>query len=262
LISKKIIGQFTALVLVSGAASAALPPVVDGSGRVTTAPAQQTSASSMLGMYNRIEQLQREVQQMRGQIEEQNYLIETLKKRQRDLYLDTDRRIVQLESGKTSLAVTGQTSPSMQGGGSSVQSPQRLAIQPKVTGAQDKLAYDKAFSSLKSGRYQQSITDFSEFVTSFPNSIYIPNALYWLGEASYVNRDFKRALDEFTKVVSQYSTHSKAKDAMLKVGFIQYENKQWQQARETLEKVTASYPGTTVASLAKKRLDRMRQEKH
>ena len=108
----------------------------------------------------------------------------------------------------------------------------------------------------------EAIADFSQFVTTFPTSVYIPNALYWLGEASYVSRNFKRALDEFTKVVSQYPAHSKAKDAMLKIGFIQYENKQWQQARETLGKVIASYPDTTVSSLAQKRLERMRQEKH
>ncbi len=242
----------------SGAASAALPPVVDGnSGRSSVTPAQ-TSATSLLGMYNRLEELQREVQQMRGQIEEQNYLIETLKKRQRDLYLDTDRRIVQLEAGKKVLPSIGQVTSALPQNGLPAQTVQSSM----VTAGQDKLAYDQAFSSLKSGRYQQSITDFAEFVSSFPTSIYIPNALYWLGEASYVNRDFKRAFDEFSKVLSQYPAHSKAKDAMLKVGFIQYENKQWQQARVTLEKVTVSYPGTTVASLAKKRLARMRQEKH
>lgn len=256
--SKKTIGRFAALMLMSGAASAALPPVVDGtSGRLSVAPAQ-TSAASLLGMYNRLEQLQREVQQMRGQIEEQNYLIETLKKRQRDLYLDTDRRIVQLEAGKKVLPSIGQVTSALPQNGLPAQTVQSSM----VTAGQDKLAYDQAFSSLKSGRYQQSITDFAEFVSSFPTSIYIPNALYWLGEASYVNRDFKRAFDEFSKVLSQYPAHSKAKDAMLKVGFIQYENKQWQQARVTLEKVTVSYPGTTVASLAKKRLARMRQEKH
>jgi TolA-binding protein len=63
-------------------------------------------------------------------------------------------------------------------------------------------------------------------------------------------------------VVSQYPAHSKAKDALLKIGFIQYEDKQWKQSRETLTKVVRSYPGTTVASLAQKRLDRLRQEKH
>lgn len=256
--SKKTIGRFAALMLMSGAASAALPPVVDGtSGRLSVTPAQ-TSSASLLGMYNRLEQLQREVQQMRGQIEEQNYLIETLKKRQRDLYLDTDRRIVQLEAGKKTLPNIGRVTPVEAQNGVPAQTVQSSV----VAGGHDKLAYDKAFSSLKSGRYQQSITDFTEFVSSFPNSIYIPNALYWLGEASYVNRDFKRAFDEFSKVISQYPAHSKAKDAMLKVGFIQYENKQWQQATVTLEKVTAAYPGTTVASLAKKRLAKMRQDKH
>jgi len=212
-------------------------------------------------MYNRLEQLQLEVQQMRGQLEEQSYLIETLKKRQRDLYLDTDRRIVQLESGTASSPMVEQSSPSLIQGVSTPTS-QPLVSEATESNGQDKLAYDKAFSSLKSGQFQQSMTDFSAFVSAFPNSAYVPNALYWLGEASYVNRDFKRAVTEFNKVISQYPSHSKAKDAMLKLGFIQYENKQWKQARETLEKVTATYPGTTVASLAKKRLERLSQEKH
>lgn len=261
MISKKIVGQLVALSIVSGAASAALPPVIDGNVRAQVPTS--VASSSMVGMYNRLEQLQREVQQMRGQLEEQTYLIETLKKRQRDLYLDTDRRIVQLESGKVPSTVVGQASSLTVNQGASAQASQPIINQANVVlSGQDKLAYDKAFSSLKSGRYQQSIVDFSAFVSAFPNSFYVPNALYWLGEASYVNRDFKRALEEFSKVVLQYPSHSKAKDAMLKVGFIQYENKQWKQARETLERVTVTYPGTTVASLAKKRLDRLSQEKH
>ncbi len=245
--------------LMSGAASAALPPVVNGNDQVATA---QPSTSSLLGMYKRLEQLQRDVQQMRGQLEEQTYLIERLKKRQRDLYLDTDRRIVQLESGSKRVPVSGVNTSNNLSSNVAPQSPQGLAYPVPTSGAQDKLAYDKAFSSLKSGRYQQSITDLSGFVANFPNSIYLPNAYYWLGEASYVGRDFKRASEAFNQIVSQYPTHSKAKDALLKIGFIQYENKQWQQARETLTKVSSSYPGTTVASLAKKRLERLRQEKH
>lgn len=257
--SKNSIRYFVALMIVGGAASAALPPVVDGTGRVTSAPAQQSAPTNLLGMYNRLEQLQREVQQLQGQIEEQHYLIESLKKRQRDLYLDTDRRLVQLESGKIDLSVSG-TSPSIATSSDASEGSQPSAALNNAPGEQDRLAYEKAFSSLKAGQYQQSITDFSEFVAQHPNSVYIPNAFYWLGEASYVNRDFQRAYEEFNKVVSLYPEHSKAKDAMLKIGFIQYENKQWQAARETLEKVTTSYPNSTVASLAEKRLEQMRQE--
>ena len=245
-----------ALILISGAASAALPPVIDGRGQQAVA---KPSAASMLGMYNRLEQLQREVQQLRGEMEEQTYLIDTLKKRQRDLYLDTDRRIVKLESGN-------QGSPSVtlnKPNDGQPQATKSIAVKVNpVTGADDKLAYSQAFSSLKAGRYQQAITDYSSFVSKYPNSSYLPNAYYWLGEASYVSRDFKRAIDEFNKVVSLYPTHSKAKDALLKIGFIQYENKQWKAARQTLQNVVSAFPGTTVSGLAQKRLDRMRQEKH
>lgn len=241
--------------LISGAASAALPPVVDARGQ---RGATQTSAASMLGMYNRLEQLQRDVQQLRGELEEQAYLMETLKKRQRDLYLDTDRRLAALESGDQGPSPVAVNAPNT----NLTQAVQPTAENNPVTGTDDKLAYSQAFSSLKAGRYKQAIVDYSSFVSKFPNSSLLPNAYYWLGEASYVSRDFKRAIDEFNKVVAQYPTHSKAKDALLKIGFIQYENKQWKQARETLTTVVSSYPKTTVASLAQKRLDRLHQEKH
>ena len=254
MITKKIAGQLAALALFSGAASAALPPVVDGSGQPVVAAA---TPSSLLGMYKRLEQLQTDVQQMRGQLEEQAYLIENLKKRQRDLYLDTDRRIQQLETPAINHPL--QTVKPTKSTDNTASKP-NLATNSQAKGS-DKAAYDKAFSGLRAGRYQQAIDEFSAFVSSYPTSVYLANAYYWLAEASYVNRDFTRAFDEFNKVLTQFPQHAKAKDALLKIGFIQYENKQWQQARKSLQQVTANYPGTTVASLAAKRLDRMKQEK-
>lgn len=255
MIAKKLTGQLAVLALLSGAASAALPPVVDGNSQSVLAPA---APSSLLGMYKRLEQLQNDVQQMRGQLEEQTYLIENLKKRQRDLYLDTDRRIQQLEAPviKQPLAALKPSEATI-----NTDPANNVSTKSPLLGS-DKAAYDKAFSGLRAGRYQQAIDDFSAFVSSYPTSIYLANAYYWLAEASYVNRDFTRALDEFNKVLTQFPQHAKAKDALLKIGFIQYENKQWQQARKSLQQVTANHPGTTVASLATKRLERMQQEKH
>ena len=262
MIAKNISRQFAVIVLLSGAASAALPPVVDGTGRVTssavTAPA--APASSMLGLYNRLEQLQNEVQQLRGQVEEQTYLIDSLKKRQRDLYLDTDRRLQELETGKP---ISSSSAPpsSLSMTNNQVVPSKQPALPTSSTGGQDKQAYEVAFSSLKSGQYQQAINHFTQFASDYPTSSYLPNALYWLGEASYVNRDFKRAEHEFNQVLVQFPSHSKAKDAMLKIGFIQHENKQVKQAQQTLTNVVKSYPGTTVARLAEQRLEKMRLEK-
>lgn len=243
-------GQAIALLVLSGAASAALPPVVNGSGQVL-----QSQAPATVEMYNRLQQLQQEVQQLVGQVEEQAFVIESLKKRQRDLYLDTDRRIQMLE-GKTIGSMPALSNSSEQSALTG-----QSASAPTKANSGDDLAYEKAFSSLKSGRYKQAIVEFSAFSKSFPNSALLPNALYWLGEASYVNRDFKRSNVEFKKVVTQFPEHSKTKDALLKIGFIQYENKQWKKAKETLKNVSKNYPGTTSARLADQRLDRMKQEK-
>ncbi len=248
------VGHFAALMLFSGAASAALSPVIN-------AGAQPVVTSSVLmGLYNRLEQLQGDVQQMRGQLEEQAHLIESLKKRQRDLYLDTDGRIQQLEikgiqGSQQSLNIV---EPALR----AVPSSAVKTVSTSVTSTDDKVAYDKAYATLRAGKYPQAITDFSAFIRAYPKSMYLANAYYWQAEASYVNSDFKRALDDFNRVLTQFPTHSKAKDAMLKVGFIQYENKQWLQARKTLQAVATKYPGTTVASFANKRLERMRQEQH
>ena len=260
MIAKNTSRQLAAIVLLSGAASAALPPVVDGTGRVTSSSvaAPAAPASSMMGLYNRLEQLQNEVQQLRGQVEEQTYLINSLKKRQRDLYLDTDRRLQELETGKSTASITAPSTPEV----NNLNVPSaRSAPSINLGNGQDKQAYEAAFSSLKSGQYQQAINHFTQFSSDYPTSSYLPNALYWLGEASYVNRDFKRAENEFKQVLAQFPNHSKAKDAQLKIGFIQHENKQWQNAQDTLTSVVKSYPGTTVARLAEQRLEKMRLEK-
>lgn len=250
--------------VISGAASAALPPVVDGAGQAYV-PAANPS-SGVVGMYNKLQRLQMEVQQLRGQVEEQVYTLESLKKRQRDLYLDTDRRLQALESGKNTPVLQNNldTTPAL---GEGQQQTIPVVNNGKQTGTattvvSDKQAYDAAFSTLKAGRYKEAISNFSGFVKTYSNSVYLPNALYWLGEANYVTRDYDGATTEFNKVVLQHSSHSKAKDALLKIGFIQYEKKQWANARKTLQSVTSKYSGTTVAKLAQQRLERMLKEKH
>ncbi|ORU90462.1 MAG: hypothetical protein A6F71_05720 [Cycloclasticus sp. symbiont of Poecilosclerida sp. M] len=288
MINNSIKKQLFGLLLLSGAASAALPPVIDGDGNVLYGLA---APNKMLQMYQRVEQMQSEFQQLQGRLEEQNYLIQSLQKQQRDLYLDTDNRLQQLETGKPSSSFT-PTAPAapkptrIAPPAAPAQPINRPVVAPRVVAPpqpvtptnprpsspaaqvgqlripHDQLAYEKAFSSLKGGRYAEAVEDFSLFTQTYPASSYIPNATYWLAEASYVNRDFDRALAEFNKVITTYPSHSKAKDALLKVGYIQYEKAQWVQARQTLTKVQFNYPGTTVASLAEQRLERMSQENH
>ena len=59
----------------------------------------ERKVSAMSDLVLQVDALQREVQQLRGEIEVQNHAMDALKKRQRDLYLDVDQRLNQLSHG-------------------------------------------------------------------------------------------------------------------------------------------------------------------
>ncbi|CAL1241856.1 tol-pal system protein YbgF [Candidatus Methylocalor cossyra] len=122
-------------------------------------------------------------------------------------------------------------------------------------------AYEKAFKTLKEGRYAEAIRDFKNFIAAYPSGENTDNAYYWLAEAYNVNRDFPAARDTFRKLVKDFPHSPKVPDAYLKLGFIEYETGQYAAARDLLNDVIKRYPNTSAAKLAEKRLERMRQEK-
>jgi tol-pal system protein YbgF len=56
-------------------------------------------SQGLLDMLQQLQQLQSEIRMLRGEIETQNYNLEQLTRRQRDLYTDVDQRLMQLEGG-------------------------------------------------------------------------------------------------------------------------------------------------------------------
>ncbi len=112
-----------ALILVLGlwslAATAQVPVVEAGSRRgqpvaQAQAPVAQTAQAEsndlLLTLYNQLEALQREVQTLRGMVEEQANELRRLQTENRDRYLDVDRRLSEL-SGGAAAAATGLAPP-------------------------------------------------------------------------------------------------------------------------------------------------------
>jgi len=58
---------------------------------------RQLEGRGLIDLLNQLEKLQGDVQQLRGEIEVQNHKLEDMQRRQKDLYLDIDRRLRQLE---------------------------------------------------------------------------------------------------------------------------------------------------------------------
>jgi tol-pal system protein YbgF len=232
---------------------------------------------ALVELVQRVEELQSELRDLRGLIEQQGYEIEGIKKRQRELYLDVDRRIRDLEVGgvPAPAAAAGAASAAGTAGAAtappanpreptttvSAPPPAPTVGSPEITQA-ERNAYQQAFELLKEGRYREAITMFESFLATYPNGSYSDNAQYWLGEANYVLRQFEPALAEFNKVITNFPRSTKVPDAMLKLGYTQYELKQYADARATLERLLSAYPEATVSRLAEKRLERMGKEGH
>ena len=215
----------------------------------------------LVDLYLRLETLQQEVQQLRGEVEVQTNSIEGLKQRQRDLYLDIDRRLRQLESGavaqpqaRTTVTPTAPAAPKGA-------KPAVRASAPANPVAEE-TAYRAAFKLLKEGRYAPATSRFRAFLVKHPGSAYADNAQYWLGEVSYVTRAYEQAIAEFDKVLNNYPDSTKHADALLKQGYCYYELKNFAKANELLAAVIARYPHSTAARLADKRRKQISAEGH
>jgi tol-pal system protein YbgF len=226
-----------------------------------------------------VDSLQNEVQNLSGQLEEQAHSMEQLKKRQRDLYLDIDRRLQGMEKAQASMPSTPAAGGSVFGsampGGTMPNAPLPSAGSTQAAGAattgatlsgdtqtdpqEERVAYERAFNLLKDGRYDLAVAAFKAFMQTYPAGQFADNAQYWLGEANYVQRHFRVALSEFDKVVKNYPKSPKRADALLKLGYSYQELGDLDKARLSLNEVVMSYPNSTAASLAQKRLQDLKR---
>ena len=241
---------------------------------------------AMVEMLQRFDALADEVSQLHGDMEQLSYDLDGLKKRQRELYLDTDRRLRDLESraigqlpsapvaipGLPEISVPATDSAGAKQAGQTVEpvAPLNSAINTtvsntsaaNVTPSEEQAAYQAAFDTLKEGRYEKAKTELKAFLQNYPDSSYAGNAQYWLGEAHYVTREFKQSIAEFNKVLSSFPDSLKIPDAMLKLGYTYYELQQYEQAKLLLQDLRKRFPKSTAFRLAGKRLDRIRKEGH
>jgi tol-pal system protein YbgF len=257
------------------------PPVVDDStySADQTSAARSSSTNALFEMMRRLEQLQAEVQQLTGKIEEQSYLIAEMKKSQSTQYSDLDERMQNFEKKTEGVKPLAAENSSMQEGSAEppakeseppVEAPapeakqasvqkqdavQAPANAPRLPPAGDeKQQYQQAYESLRNGHTTQAIAEFNALLGNNPQGEYANNAQYWLGEAYRVNQDMDSARKAFNNVIEKYPGSSKVPDALLKLGSIEIEQKNTAKAREYLTRVTVDFPSSTAARLAAKKL--------
>jgi tol-pal system protein YbgF len=207
-------------------------------------------SSNLQKMFLRLERSEEYSRRLQGQIEELEYKLNQMDKHQRQLYLDFDQRLQDLQSAPRS----GYQSPTDLG--------DEAADSGELPQLDEQAQYKAAFDQLKAASYQDAISGFKAFLQAWPASSLAGNAQYWLGEAYYGAGEFQNAATEFEKVRSLYPESRKVPDASLKLAYSYYAQKKWGKARKILQEIKAHYPDSAVAGLAEDRLKRMKLEGH
>lgn len=246
----------------------------------TAACAQAARDSQLLyELFNRLDQLEQEIRQLRGDLELFRYRQEETIRQQQEVYSNLDRRLQALEQQAGVAGGEYQVSPEIEAQAPDMAQPPTMItpplnetpvppaavippiqppVQPPTASGTEQAAYERAFNMLREGRYEQAISAFQEFLRDYPNSPLAGDAQYWLGETHYVTRDFPKARKAFLDFGSNYPEHDKMPEALLRLGYTYEELNEKAKAREVLRQLAESYPGSKAAQLAQQRLQSMR----
>ena len=210
----------------------------------------EARSSAQLNMMDQLNSVQQDVAELRGITEEHAYQLEQLLQRQRELYQEIDRRFSQLKDNNSQSNNAGSGYSDMQ------QVPTQTDSSSYSASLSENDAYDKAIALvLEDKRYDAAIPAFQSFLESFPNSTYVPNAHYWLGQLYFAQQEYDKAEQQFMTVVEDYPDSNKRGDCLLKLGAIANDQGNTADAKRYYEKVISEYPDSTEANLAKQRLN-------
>ncbi|MCW8091493.1 tol-pal system protein YbgF [Alteromonas sp. ASW11-130] len=201
-------------------------------------------------MQHRLQQhldaMQEEIDELRGAVEVHTNQLEKVLERQRELYLEIDKRVEALKQ-----AGVVPISPSEDIGAVSSQP----VVRPSVNQEDESTAYDNAVNLiLQSREYDKAIPAFQAFIQRFPNSQYAPNAHYWLGQLLFNKQEWAQAQEQFEIVSNRFANSSKRADALLKLGVIAERQDNPGQARQFYQQVIEMYPNSSARKLAESRI--------
>lgn len=230
-------------------------PVFDVNSKPNAIIEQLTSLSNKLEARNRgqviiqqqLDELQNEVNDLRGVTELHTHQLNQVLERQRELYQELDRRVTEAlkPSSTAAVALVSQNSDN------------QVNYSNDLT---ENEAYDRAVNLvLKDKLYEQAITEFRKFNQKYPQSTYAANAHYWLGQLLFNKGEFNQATAEFSLVSTQYKDSPKRPDALLKLGMVAQKQDKNSQALTLYRQLVTEYPNSTAGQLAKARITSLSQ---
>jgi tol-pal system protein YbgF len=202
---------------------------------------------AQVNVQRQLDELQNEVNELRGVTEFHSHQLAQVLERQRELYQELDRRVSAALKPKERIPAA--------------------IIAPKGTtpayssDLTENEAYDHAVNLvLRDKNYEKAIPEFQAFNQKYPNSTYAANAHYWLGQLLFNKGDFVQAQVAFNIVVEQFLDSTKRSDALQKLAMVAQKQNNKVKAISLYQQLIKEYPDSTAAQLASPRLNSLEEQ--
>ena len=193
-------------------------------------------------LYEKIEQLKKEINELRNLLEENTILLDRALELQQQRYLDLDNRL--LEISKISSLNTAKFNEE-----DIIQLPE-----------QEKELFRTALILFEESRYAEALDIFSEVIISFPNGTFAPDAYFWSGELFLAQKMYEDAKLSFNSVIEQFPKHQRTPDSLFKLGEIYRLEGELEDAIIIYDRVQTSFPDSGAAQLAKKSRESLKEQ--
>lgn len=131
----------------------------------------------------------------------------------------------------------------------------KLPTFEKITPGNPDQLFAAAYGDYSRGNYDLAISEFRQYVETYPTSEMADNAQYWIGECYFARRQFNEAIQEFDKVGANFARGDKVPAARLKKGMALAELGQPDAARAEFNALIKLFPKSNEAALARQQME-------
>jgi len=124
-----------------------------------------------------------------------------------------------------------------------------MAPRPAAGSDDARTQFAGAMNLLAKARYDEAAAAFRAFADAHPRDDLAPQAVYWVADIAYVQKDYANATRGFAEVIKKYPDSARAPDAMLKLGQSLIAAGQKPEGCTALAALPAKYPKASKAVL-------------
>jgi len=170
---------------------------------------------SLADIEARLSQMETQLRQITGRVEEGNYQMGRLKQQMETMTRDYEFRIAALEKSRTASSLAPKADITAKPTVRNKPKAEKADILPAGTEQQQ---YSYAQKLVTKGQYARAEVALSAFLTRYPKARLAGNAQYWLGQTYYVRKMYTRATRAFLEGYNNYPESPKAPAFLLKIG--------------------------------------------